>query len=108
MKSIAMVWKGSKCSGVIGIMAGLRCLVLILLSLQMAQPLDILLYVLPHAGSSEVSLGKGIGIGNSLASCGRIIVEKLNYPPPQIVVTGNDGLGPLSPVSVLIYELVGI
>ena len=35
-------------------------------------------------------------------------MEKLNYPPLQIVVPGNDGLGPLPPVSVLMYELVGI
>ena len=35
-------------------------------------------------------------------------MEKLNYPPLQIVVTGNDGPGSLPPVSVLMYELVGI
>ena len=38
----------------------------------------------------------------------QIIVEKLNYPPLQIIVTGNDGPGSLPPVSVLVYELVGI
>ena len=70
--------------------------------------LDILLNVLFHVGPPEVSLGKGIGIGNSRVSGGRIIVEKLNYPPLQIVVTGNDGPGSLPPVSVLMYELVGI
>ena len=32
MKSIAIVWNGSECSGVIGIIAGFRGLVLILLS----------------------------------------------------------------------------
>ena len=35
-------------------------------------------------------------------------MEKSNYPPLQIVVTGNDGPGPLPPVSVLMYELVGV
>ena len=35
-------------------------------------------------------------------------MEKSNYPPLQIVVTGNDGLGSLPPVSVLMYELVGV
>ena len=35
-------------------------------------------------------------------------MEKLNYPPLQIVVTGNNGPGPLTPVSVLMYELVGV
>ena len=38
----------------------------------------------------------------------QVIVEKLNYPPLQIVVTGNDGLGSLPPVSILLYELVGV
>ena len=38
----------------------------------------------------------------------RIIVEKLNYPPLQIVVTSNDGLGSLPPVSKLMYQLVGV
>ena len=42
--------------------------------------LDILFDVLSHAGPPEVSLGKGIGIGNSWVSGGLIIVEKLNYP----------------------------
>ena len=70
--------------------------------------LDILLNILSHAGPPEVSLGKGIGIGNSWVSGGRIVMEELNYPPLQIIVTGNDGPGPLPPVSVLIYELVGI
>ena len=70
--------------------------------------LDILLNVLFHAGPPEVSFGEGVGIGNSRVSGGRIIMEKLNYPPLQIVVTGNDGLGPLPPVSVLAYELVGV
>ena len=32
MKSMAMVWNGSECSGVMGIIAGFRGLVLILLS----------------------------------------------------------------------------
>ena len=41
-------------------------------------------------------------------SGGQIIVEKSNYPPLQIVVTGNNRLGSLPPVSVLMYELVGI
>ena len=70
--------------------------------------LDILFDILSHAGPPEISLGKGIGIGNSWVSGGWIKVEKLNYPPLQIVVTGNNGLGPLPPMSVLIYELVGI
>ena len=70
--------------------------------------LDILLDVLSHAGPPEVSLGKGIGIGNSWVSGGQIIVEKLNYPPLQIVVTGNDRPGSLPPVSILMNELVGI
>ena len=35
-------------------------------------------------------------------------MEKSNYLPLQIVVTGNNGPGPLPPVSVLVYELVGI
>ena len=35
-------------------------------------------------------------------------MEKSNYPPLQIVVTGNNGPGSLPPVSVLVYELVGI
>ena len=70
--------------------------------------LDILLNVLFHVGPPEVLLGKGIGIGNSWVSSGWIIVEKLNYPPLQIVVTGNNGLGSLPPVSELVYELVGI
>ena len=47
-------------------------------------------------------------IGNSWVSGGRVIVEKLNYPPLQIVVTSNDGPGSLPPVSILVYELVGI
>ena len=68
--------------------------------------LDILLDVLFHAGPPEVSFGEGVGIGNSRVSGGRIIVEKSNYPPLQIVVTGNDGPGSLPPVSVLMYELV--
>ena len=70
--------------------------------------LDILFDVLSHAGPPEVLLGKGIGIGNSWVSGGQIIVEKLNYPPLQIVVTGNDRPGPLPPVSILMYKLVGI
>ena len=70
--------------------------------------LDILLNVLFHVGPPEGSLGKGIGIGNSRVSGGRIIMEKLNYPPLQIVVTSNDGPGSLPPVSILMYELVGI
>ena len=69
---------------------------------------DILFNVLFHVGPPEVLLGKGMGIGNSWVSGGRIIMEKLNYPPLQIVVTGNDGLGSLPPVSVLVNELVGI
>ena len=69
---------------------------------------DILLNVLLHIGPPEVSLGEGIGIGNSWMSSGQIIMEKLNYPPLQIVVTGNDGPGSLPLVSVLMYELVGI
>ena len=70
--------------------------------------LDILFDVLSHAGPPEVSFSQGISIGNSWVSGGQIIVEKLNYPPLQIVVTGNDGPGSLPPVSILIYELVGI
>ena len=70
--------------------------------------LDILFNVLFHVGPPEVSLDKGIGIGNSRVSGGQVITEKLNYPPLQIVVTGNDGLGSLPPVSVFMYELVGI
>ena len=69
---------------------------------------DILLNVLFHVGPPEVLLGKGIGIGNSQVSSGQIIVEKLNYPPLQVVVTNNNGPGSLPPVSVLMYELVGI
>ena len=70
--------------------------------------LDVLFNVLSHAGPPEVLLGQSIGIGNSQVSGGWIIVEKLNYPPPQIVVTGNNRLDSLPPVSVLMYELVGI
>ena len=70
--------------------------------------LDILFDILSHVGPPEVSLGKGIGIGNSWVSSSCIIVEKLNYPPLQIVVTSNNGPGSLPPVSVLMYELVGI
>ena len=70
--------------------------------------LDILFNVLFHVGLPEILLGQGIGIGNSWVSSSRIIVEKLNYPPLQIIVTGNDGPGPLPPVSILVYELVGI
>ena len=69
---------------------------------------DILINVLFHVGPPEVSLGKGVGICNSWVSGGQIVVEKLNYPPLQIVVTGNDQLGSLPPVSILVYELVGI
>ena len=71
-------------------------------------PLDILLDVLFHVRPPEVSLGQGIGIGNSQVSGSRIVMEKLNYPPLQIVVTGNNGPGSLPLVSVLMYELVGI
>ena len=70
--------------------------------------LDILLNVLFHAAPPEVSLSEGIGIGNSWVSGGWIIMEKSNYPPLQIIVTSNDGPGSLPPVSVLVYELVGI
>ena len=70
--------------------------------------LDILFDVLFHVGPPEVLLGQGIGIGNSWVSGGWIFVEKLNYPPLQIIVTSNDGLGSLPPVSVFVYELVGI
>ena len=70
--------------------------------------LDILLNVLFHFRPPEVSLGKGIGICNSWVSGGQIIVEKLNYSPLQIIVTGNDRPGSLPPVSILVYELVGI
>ena len=70
--------------------------------------LDILLNVLFHVGPPEVSLSQSIGICNSWVSGGQIIVEKLNYPPLQIVVTGNNGPGSLPPVSILIYELVGV
>ena len=70
--------------------------------------LDILLNILFHAGPPEISLGEGIGIGNSRVSGGRIVVEKLNYPPLQIVVTSNNRPGSLPPVSVFVYELVDI
>ena len=70
--------------------------------------LDILFDVLFYVGPPEVSLGQGVGIGNSQVSGGPIVVEKMNYPPLQIIVTGNNGLGSLPPVSVLMYELVGI
>ena len=65
--------------------------------------LDILFNVLSHVGPPEVSLGKGIGIGNSWVFGGRVVVEKLNYPPLQIVVTGNNRPGPLPPVSIFMY-----
>ena len=67
--------------------------------------LDILLNVLFHVGPPEVSFGEVVGIGNSWVSSGWVIVEKLNYPPLQIVVTGNDGPGPLPPVSVFMYDV---
>ena len=35
-------------------------------------------------------------------------MEKSNYPPLQIVVTSNDGPGSLPPVSIFVYELVGV
>ena len=70
--------------------------------------LDILFKVLFHAGSPEVSLDEGIGICNSQVSGGQIVVERLNYPPLQIIVTSNDRPGSLPPVSILMYELVGI
>ena len=70
--------------------------------------LDILFVVLFHVGPPEVSLGQGVGIGNSWVSGSRVIMEKLNYPPLQIVVTSNDRPGSLPPVSILMYELVGI
>ena len=69
---------------------------------------DILLNILFHVGPPEVSLGKGVGIGNSWVSGSRVIMEKLNYLPLQIIVTGNNGLGSLPPVSIFVYELVGI
>ena len=64
--------------------------------------LDILLDVLFHVGPPAVSLGQGIGICNSQVFSGWIIVEKLNYPPLQIVVIGNDKPGPLPPVSIFV------
>ena len=70
--------------------------------------LDIMFDVLFHARPPEVSLGEGIGIGNSWVSGGQIIVEKLNYPPLQIVVTGNNRPGPLPPVSIFMNQLVGV
>ena len=70
--------------------------------------LDILLDVLFHVGPPEVSLSQSIGICNSWVSGGQIVVEKLNYLPLQIVVTSNDGPGSFPPVSVLMYEFVGI
>ena len=70
--------------------------------------LDILFNVLFHVGPPEVLLSEGIGIGDSWVSGGWVVIEKLNYPPLQIIVTGNDGPGPLPPVSILVYELVGI
>ena len=70
--------------------------------------LDILLNVLFHAGPPEVLLGKGIGIGNSRVSAARSSLEKLNKPPLHIVVTSNDRPGSLPPVSIFVYELVGV
>ena len=70
--------------------------------------LDILLDIMFHVGPPEVSLGKGVGIGNSWVSGSRIIMEKLNYPPLQIVVTSNNGPSPLPPVSIFVNQLVGV
>ena len=61
---------------------------------------DILLNVLSHVRPPEVLLGQGVSICNSWVSVSQVIMEKLNYPPLQIVVTSNNGLGPLPPMSV--------
>ena len=103
MKYIAMVWNGSKCSRVRGIIAVLRGSGVDFTFLTGDAALHILLHVLFNVGPPEVSLGRGIGIFNSWMSSGWVIVEKLNYPPPQIIVTSNNRPGPLPPVSIFVY-----
>ena len=73
MKSIAIVWNGSKCLGVIGIIAGFEGSCVDFNFLASGATLDILLNILFHVGPPEVLLGQGIGIGNSQVSGGQIV-----------------------------------
>ena len=63
---------------------------------------DILFDVLFHVGPPKVLLSQGIGICNSWMSGGQIVMEKLIYPSLQIIVTSNNGLCPLPPVSIFV------
>src|ERR1700735_3853880 len=90
MKSMATVWNSRECSGVIGIIAGFNGPRICFVFLTRCTSLDILLDILFHVGPPEVSFCQLISVRNSWVSGGGFVVVKLNYPPLQIVVSGNN------------------
>ena len=69
---------------------------------------DILFNVLLHTRPPEIAFCQLVHIWNSRVSSGGCVVKELNYPPLQIVVTGNNNTIVLPPCWCDFYQLVGV